>query len=100
MAYELARQLPKSERYSLISQIQRAAVSIPANVAEGVGRGSPGDLERFLRIASGSAAELVVLPELTRKVHGIGSDDLDEELDKTRRQLIRFTRTVAATRNR
>jgi four helix bundle protein len=47
--YELARQLPVAEQYLLRSQIQRAAVSTAANISEGLGRGTNGDLERFLR---------------------------------------------------
>ena len=59
MVYELTASLPRSERFGMTSQIQRASVSIPVNIAEGLGRGSPGDLERFLRIASGVGGRVV-----------------------------------------
>ena len=57
-SYRLANLLPKVETYGLKSQIQRAVVSIPANVAEGHGREHLGDYLRHLSIASGSLTEL------------------------------------------
>ena len=56
--YRLSRQFPKHETYGLGSQIQRAAVSIPANIAEGHAIGSTKDFARYLGIAQGSLAEL------------------------------------------
>ena len=56
--YDLTRGFPKLERYGLSSQIQRSAVSIPSNIAEGAGRVSNKEFVRFLRIAHGSACEL------------------------------------------
>lgn len=54
----LTKSFPKEERYELTSQMRRAAVSIPSNLAEGYRRKSQGNLEQFTRIAYGSAAEL------------------------------------------
>ena len=56
--YELSANLPKDERFGLVSQIQRAAVSIPGNLAEGCGRETTRDLLRFVAIARGSLAEV------------------------------------------
>ena len=56
--YHLSQGFPKHETYGLGSQIQRAAVSIPANIAEGHAIGSTKDFARFLGIAQGSLAEL------------------------------------------
>ena len=98
--YRLTAVMPRHERFGLTSQIQRAAVSIPANVAEGLGRGSQGDLERFLRIASGSAAELSVLLELAANIYGLSDPGLHDVLDHVGRQLNLLTRRVAATRSK
>jgi four helix bundle protein len=57
-SYHLTRKLPSTERFGLVSQIQRAAVSIPANIAEGHGRHFRGDYRQFLSIARGSLKEL------------------------------------------
>ena len=56
--YELTNEFPQQEKYGLMSQMQRAAVSIPANIAEGYGRLLRGDYVHHLSIARGSLAEL------------------------------------------
>lgn len=98
MVYELTASLPRSERFGMTSQIQRASVSIPVNIAEGLGRGSPGDLELFLRIASGSVAELFILLQLAADIHGVTSPGVLDKLDHIKRQLILLTRRVQASR--
>jgi four helix bundle protein len=59
--YAVSRQLPKDELYGLTSQLRRAAVSIPANIAEGKARSSRRDYCHFLHIAKGSLAEVDTL---------------------------------------
>lgn len=56
--YQITNHLPKEENFGLISQMRRAVVSIPSNIAEGAGRGTNKDFCRFLDIAYGSSFEL------------------------------------------
>ncbi len=56
--YRATQVFPKDERFGLTSQIRRASASIAANLAEGCGRRSDGEMGRFVQIAMGSGAEL------------------------------------------
>ena len=56
--YRVTEKLPRQERYGLISQMERAAVSIPANIAEGSAKSSNKDFARFLEMSLGSCYEL------------------------------------------
>jgi len=68
IVYSISSLLPKEEKFGICSQIQRAAVSIPSNIAEGCSRNSEIEFKRFLEIALGSAFEietqLLIISEL------------------------------------
>ncbi|MFW6156723.1 MAG: four helix bundle protein [Armatimonadota bacterium] len=66
--YAATRTFPDDERYGLISQMRRAAASIPANVAEGSARRGQGEFLQFLHVAAGSLAELETFLELARRL--------------------------------
>ncbi|MDG6347977.1 four helix bundle protein [Luteimonas sp. 8-5] len=72
--YELTARFPREERYGLASQLQRAAVSIPSNIAEGNGRRSTRDYARFVAISCGSVAELQTQLQLASDL-GLASED-------------------------
>lgn len=66
--YRLTQSWPKEEIYGLTAQARRAAVSIPANLAEGLGRGTPGEISRFAQTALGSAYELDTLLQIATEL--------------------------------
>ena len=75
--YELTAFLPKDETYGLKTQLQRAAVSIPSNIAEGCSRNSELDFKRFLEIAIGSTYELETQLSITENVNLIPRNNVD-----------------------
>ncbi len=66
--YELTREYPKDELYGMSSQIRRSAASVPANIAEGYGRGTRGEYIQSLRVAQGSLKELETHLMLSQRV--------------------------------
>jgi four helix bundle protein len=72
--YRLCRLLPGTERFGLVSQLQRAAVAIPANLAEGHERRSRGDYRRYVSVALGSLAEVETHLELVHRLEFASSE--------------------------
>ncbi len=78
--YQITELFPRGELYGLVSQIRRAAVSIPSNIAEGNGRDHLGDYLRHLSFASGSLKELETQLWIANRLDFIDEPRLDEVL--------------------
>jgi four helix bundle protein len=94
--YAATGSFPKEERYGLTSQIRRASASIPANIAEGCGRGGDAELARFLQIAMGSASELEYHVLLAHDLELLPSTDYE----KLENQTLEVKRMLAPLINR
>lgn len=83
--YRASGKFPSEERYGLTSQIRRAAVSVPSNIAEGWGRGSTQDYIRFLRMARGSIYEVETQLVLAKEL-GFIDDEVFSAVDEAIRE--------------
>jgi len=79
--YHITASFPREERYSLVDQLRRAAVSVPSNIAEGHGRSRTGDYLRHLSVAVGSLSEVETQIQIARRLEYIGDDDQSRLLD-------------------
>ena len=92
--YEATRGWPREELYGMTPQIRRAAVSVVANIAEGVGRRGPRELRRFIDIAAGSQVEVTCLVRLAGDLgYPVGS--LPEQCQQAARLLWALRRSLA-----
>ena len=76
LVYRVTARFPREELYGLISQMRRAAISIPSNIVEGCARDSQADYLRFLYIAFGSLKELHYQLSLSKRLGFLSNEDL------------------------
>jgi len=98
--YELTALLSKDETYGLKTQLQRAAVSIPSNIAEGYSRNSEPDFKRFLEMAIGSAYELETQLTITENVSLISKTKVDPILQLLSEEQKMLNSFIASVRER
>ncbi len=98
--YELTALLSKDETYGLKTQLQRAAVSIPSNIAEGCSRNSEPDFKRFLEMAIGSAYELETQLTITKNVGLISKTKVDPILQLLSEEQKMLNSFIASVRER
>ncbi|MBU2927586.1 four helix bundle protein [Winogradskyella psychrotolerans] len=93
--YKRTKGFPASENVGLTSQLRRAAVSLPSNIAEGSSRGSTKDLIRFLNIASGSLAEIETQLVIAERIWYIAFDNaLQDNIITIRKMLYRLKQAL------
>ncbi|KGN77401.1 30S ribosomal protein S23 [Porphyromonadaceae bacterium COT-184 OH4590] len=100
--YKVAEQLPNEERFGIRSQMTRAAVSIPSNIAEGSSRQSDTDFRRFLEIALGSLYELETQLIVLKELSIIDSKELEplfEIIEQESKMINRFMSKVKTFSN-
>ena len=89
--YKVTAEFPADEKFGLVSQMRRAAVSIPSNIAEGAARNSKKEFINFLHIAQGSSAELETQIFISQNLNFISKDEagpLLEELEEISKMII------------
>jgi four helix bundle protein len=95
--YEVTRTFPSDEKFGLVSQIRRAGVSVPANIAEGAARQTAKEFCRFLSIAQGSASELETELPIARNLGYVSREDyqrIHEEINTIARMIVGLARAV------
>ena len=95
--YRITTYFPDSEKYGLVSQIRRSAVSIPSNIAEGYGRNSNGEFQRYLNISMGSLFELQTQIEIAQNLDYFENDSGAKMYDMSReieRMMSSFMRSL------
>ncbi|MEX1139049.1 MAG: four helix bundle protein [Bacteroidota bacterium] len=100
--YEVTKEFPKEEIYGLTSQLRRAAVSVPSNIAEGLTRRSVAEKLHFLNISQGSCSEIDTQAEIALKLGFLTEerfDMLEEHLVHVQRLLGGITRSIKATKS-
>lgn len=95
--YQLTKAFPQEERYGLVSQMNRAAVSIPSNISEGSSRDSKKEYKYFLQIALGSCFELETQLLITERLKIAGKplvEQLKDLIDEEQKMLMSFIKKL------
>jgi four helix bundle protein len=99
LVYQLTKNFPSEEKFGLVAQMRRAAVSIPSNIAEGQARHTTGEFIQFISHAEGSVAELdtqVILSTELKFCRDVGAETAFELIAELRRMLNVLRRKLAA----
>lgn len=95
--YSITKSFPESEMFGLVSQLRRACVSVPSNIAEGYGRGATNDDIRFLRTARGSLYEVDAQLLIASRLGIVSAEkfeELESQLNECSRILVGLVRSL------
>jgi len=92
--YQITGAFPKEEQFGLTSQLRRAAVSIPSNIAEGAARNSKREYLQYLYISLGSLAEVETQLLIAKRLGYMLNDDILEQIEHLRRMLLNFIKYI------
>jgi len=95
--YEATANFPAEEKFGLVSQMRRSAVSIPSNIAEGAARNSKKEFNNFLHIAQGSASELETQVFISRELEFLNqelSNQLSQDLEDISKMIVGLQRSL------
>lgn len=93
LIFLITEKLPNSQKFVLTQQLQRAIISVPLNIAEGAGRDTKKEFERFIDIANGSLFEVEACLEIIISLQYINQTDLSEifqKIDRLRKMIFNF----------
>jgi four helix bundle protein len=96
--YSITKGFPKEELYALTSQLRRAAISIPANIAEGFSRSSKSEKIRFYNISQGSLSEVKYFLILSKELHYSDTSDLLLKAEEISKILDKYIKLIAESK--
>ena len=100
MSYQITRKFPIEEKFALLQQMNRAAISVPSNIAEGVCRFSDKEQIHFVNISYSSLMELVCQMEITLELGYISEEEYNEFLSKASNLSVKLTNFMQVVQKR
>ena len=97
--YEIAQRFPNEERYGLVDQIKRSAISIPSNIAEGAARNSKKEFLQFLHISLGSISELETQLVIANRLGFLNDEEIFPLIEKERSKLLGLIKYLRGEKN-
>ena len=97
--YEIVQKFPNEEKYGLVDQIKRSAISIPSNIAEGAARNSKKEFLQFLHISLGSVSELETQLIIANRLEFLDNEEIFSLIEKERSKLLGLIKYLRDEKN-